>query len=275
MILTFALDAFDRMTQIVATLDDDTANADLGVPGSNTPYQLLTHCIGMMRRWSSTVARGIPVPRDRDAEFTASGPVAALLEQAAYARAAFIEDVEALDLDAAPAAPTGQGRAFEASVFGILLHVVEELTQHLGHLEITRDVLLTGGRVRQLRLVVEADDFDRAQAFYRDVVGLREVATHAPTGSGDARGVLFDAGRATLELNTPAQKRGIDLVEVGHPTDSPIRVALQVPDAERATHQFVEAGAIVIGPATATPWGSINSRLQAPAGLELTIYQER
>lgn len=273
LLLTFALDAFDRVTSIVASLDDETANSDLGLPGSNSPYQILAHCLGMMRHWSSTVARGVPVPRDREAEFTASGPVPALLEQAAYARAAFVDDVAALDLDAAPADPRDRTDFYGHSNAGVLLHVLGELTQHLGHLEITRDALAAAGHVRQLRLVVEADDYDRAVTFYRDALGMRHSASHG--GAGDARGVLLEAGRATLELNTPAMKRAIDLVEVGHPTDSPIRVALQVPDTERLTHHLVDAGALVVGQPVTTPWGSINARLQAPGGLELTVFQER
>lgn len=57
--------------------------------------------------------------------------------------------------------------------------------------------------VRQLRLVVEAHDFEDAVRFYRDVLGLSEQA--AFEGDGDERVVIFDAGRATLELANPAQ----------------------------------------------------------------------
>ena len=74
-------------------------------------------------------------------------------------------------------------------------------------------------RVLQLRVVVEAEDFDTALRFYRDVLGLTEQA--AFQGDGDARVAILDAGRATLELANPAQKRMIDDVEVGRPVARP------------------------------------------------------
>lgn len=126
--------------------------------------------------------------------------------------------------------------------------------------------------VLQLRLVVEAEDFDAALTFYRDALGLREAA--AFQGDGDARVVILEAGRATLELANPAQKRMIDRVEVGRPVSPKIRVAFEVRDAVGMTSVLVDAGATLIAEATETPWRSLNSRLEAPAGLQITLFQE-
>jgi len=127
-------------------------------------------------------------------------------------------------------------------------------------------------RVFQLRLVVEADDFEGALTFYRDVLGLTEQA--AFEGDGDARVVILDAGRATLELANPAQKRMIDAVEVGRQVSPKIRVAFEVADSAAMTTDLVDAGAGLIAPPTETPWRSLNSRLAAPAGLQITLFQE-
>ena len=54
-----------------------------------------------------------------------------------------------------------------------------------------------------MRLVVEADDYDEAVGFYRDVLGLREEEAFG--ADGGARVVILDAGRATLEIVNPAQ----------------------------------------------------------------------
>lgn len=144
-VLHYALVKLDAMVAIPAEMDDGTANRTRGVPGSNSPYVLLFHSLGAMRRWSSTVNLGVEVPRDRDAEFRASGSVADLLELAAAQREAFIADVRATDLTAAPAsAPPGRNPAETATCLAVLVHVIEELAQHLGHLEITRDVLAAG-----------------------------------------------------------------------------------------------------------------------------------
>ncbi|MEM9517107.1 MAG: VOC family protein [Actinomycetota bacterium] len=126
--------------------------------------------------------------------------------------------------------------------------------------------------VAQLRLVVEAEDYDAAVHFYRDVLGLPEQA--AFTGDGDARVVILDAGRATLELANPAQKRMIDQVEAGGRPSRTIRVAFEVVDAAATTDALRSAGAEVIAEPIETPWRSLNSRLNGPAGLQLTLFQE-
>ena len=129
-----------------------------------------------------------------------------------------------------------------------------------------------GGRVLQMRLVVEAEDYDRAVAFYRDALGLPEEL--AVSGEGDARVTILAAGRATLELANAAQKRFIDELEVGRQVAPRLRVAFEVPDAESATASLVEAGADLIAPPTETPWRSRNARLTAPAGLQITLFEE-
>ena len=131
---------------------------------------------------------------------------------------------------------------------------------------------MTMSRVRQLRVVVTADDFDEAVAFYRDVLGLTERA--AFQGDGDARVVILDAGHATLELANPAQAAMIDRVEAGQRVSPHIRLAFEVDDARAATAGLSAAGAEVIGGPAVTPWNSLNSRLRAPAGVQLTLFEE-
>lgn len=128
-------------------------------------------------------------------------------------------------------------------------------------------------RVLQLRLVVEADDFDRAIAFYRDALGL--VEEFAVDSEGGARVVALQAGRATLEIVNAAQRRLIDQLEVGREVSRAIRVAFEVPDARAETSRLVEAGATLIAEPTPTPWNSLNARLEAPAGLQITLFEER
>ena len=127
-------------------------------------------------------------------------------------------------------------------------------------------------RVLQMRLVVEAADYDEALRFYRDVLGTDvELQIHGEAGE---KVTILDVGRATLELSNPAQVDMIDRVEVGHRVSPHLRVAFEVTDAERTTQDLVEAGAELVAPATRTPWDSLNSRLQGPAGLQLTLFQE-
>ena len=126
--------------------------------------------------------------------------------------------------------------------------------------------------VRQMRLVVHAEDFDDAVRFYRDVLGLPEEA--AFEGDGDARVVILDAGRATLELVNDAQKRMIDDVEVGRQVAQKYRVAFEVDDSQRGAAALVDGGAELVAPPTETPWRSLNARFNGPADLHLTLFQE-
>jgi len=124
----------------------------------------------------------------------------------------------------------------------------------------------------QMRLVVEAADYDEAVRFFRDVLGLPEEL--AVSGGDGAEVTILQAGRATLEIANPAQKRMIDEVEVGRQVAPRIRVAFEVEDAASATEQLVEAGATLVAPPVETPWRSLNARLDAPASLHITLFQE-
>lgn len=132
--------------------------------------------------------------------------------------------------------------------------------------------MTTGPGVLQLRLVIEAEDFDAAVAFYRDALGLSEQA--AFEGDGDARVIILDAGRATLEIANPAQRRMIDDVEVGRDVDGAPRVAVEVVDTRATVERLAAAGATVLGPPAETPWRSLNARLDGPGGMQLTVFQE-
>lgn len=127
--------------------------------------------------------------------------------------------------------------------------------------------------VHQLRVVVEAADFDEAVRLYRDVLGLEEL--DAFEGEGDARVVILDAGRATLELANPAQVDMIDEVEVGHRISPHIRIAFEVDDAAATTDRLVAGGATLIAGPVETPWKSSNSRLSGAGGLQLTLFAEQ
>jgi lactoylglutathione lyase len=125
--------------------------------------------------------------------------------------------------------------------------------------------------VTELRLVVTAEDYDAALAFYRDTLGLPQRAAYSSSGG---RVTILEAGRATLEIADPPHARYIDEVEVGHRAAGHIRVAFQVADALSATQATAAAGASLIAHPVLTPWNSRNARLDGPAGLQLTLFEE-
>ncbi len=141
--------ALDSMSGIVRGLGDEAANRRPDLPGANSPFAILRHCLGVMDYWGGEVIAGRAVQRDRDAEFRASGRTADLIAAAEAARAAFRADLAGADLAAPPLGthPTADRGSLEMASQGhALLHVLEEVCQHLGQLEITRDLLSASGQ---------------------------------------------------------------------------------------------------------------------------------
>lgn len=140
----FVDDCLDSMLAIVRDLGDDLANERLDVPGANSPYAILTHCLGVVDWWSGEMVAGVPVERDRDAEFTARGPVAPMTEAVRRTRSRLADNLAHLDPTAPVARPPRDDFAelpYGRTQGAVLLHVFHELAQHLGQMEVTRDVL--------------------------------------------------------------------------------------------------------------------------------------
>jgi methylmalonyl-CoA/ethylmalonyl-CoA epimerase len=124
-------------------------------------------------------------------------------------------------------------------------------------------------RIRELRIALTVDDYDRAVAFYRDALGLSEVESwDRPNG----RGTILDAGRATLELFDPLQAETLDDIEVGRRISGPVRLAVHVDDAAAIAEELVQAGAAREHELVVTPWGDRNARVRTPDGLQLTLF---
>ena len=143
--LYFVDQALNGMVKIVTDLGDELANQRPDVPDTNTPYAILTHCLGVMEYWGGALVAGRAVERDRDAEFRASGPVDELVGRVPLARHQLALDVAGLE-PAAPLRgvpdPEDDGLPLATSQGGALIHIVEELAQHRGQMEVSRDVLL-------------------------------------------------------------------------------------------------------------------------------------
>ena len=132
------------------------------------------------------------------------------------------------------------------------------------------------GRVKQLRLVVHAEDYEEALRFFRDVIGMPEQEAYSGDGGPGSRPevTILDAGRATLEIANTAQVEMIDDVEVGRRVAGNFRVALEVDDCVAASEQAAAGGAVPVAPPTRTPWDSLNARFDAPGEVHLTLFEE-
>lgn len=140
--------ALDEMVAIVSGLGDSTGNRRPDLAGANSPYAILTHCLGVLEFWGGLMVAERAITRDREAEFEAQGPVIDLALRAAAARRQLATDISGFDPSAASPdvlPPEDAGLPYAKTKGGVLLHVLEELLQHLGQMELSRDVLLSEG----------------------------------------------------------------------------------------------------------------------------------
>jgi catechol 2,3-dioxygenase-like lactoylglutathione lyase family enzyme len=123
--------------------------------------------------------------------------------------------------------------------------------------------------VTELRVTLTVADFDEALAFYRDALGLEQLADWSSEGG---RVVLLEAGRATLELFDETQAETVDAIEAGRRVSGTVRLALRVADSEETARRLVTAGAEQVAPPVTTPWGDRNARVRAPDGMQMTLF---
>ena len=133
------------MHRALDRLDDTTVNTAPDLTGANTPFQLTTHALAATEWWTAHIVCGRPSDRIRADEFASSGTVGELHRRA--------DDLVALLHDLAPELRAATDLAHPAhtrvppdgdwTVGAALLHAYEELAQHLGHLEITVDIVTT------------------------------------------------------------------------------------------------------------------------------------
>jgi len=123
--------------------------------------------------------------------------------------------------------------------------------------------------VVEFRVVLTVPDFDEAVALYRDALGLEQLADW----SGETgRVVLLSAGRATIELFDDTQAALVDTIEAGSRVSGTVRFAFEVSDSEETARRLVAAGAVEVAPPVTPPWGGRNARVQAPDGMQLTLF---
>jgi len=123
--------------------------------------------------------------------------------------------------------------------------------------------------VTELRVALTVPDFDEAVRFYRDTLGLEQLADWS---SESGRVILLAAGSATLELLDEAQAGVVDGIEAGSRVSGVVRLALEVPDSVGTARRLIAAGGEEVAPPVSTPWGDRNARVRAPDGMQLTLF---
>jgi Protein of unknown function (DUF664) len=139
--------AFRQMLGVADGLGDRRVNERPLGPETNAVAALVAHCCGVTEFWIGHVALGRPTARNRESEFSRTATVADLHVMVDATLRQVGEDLAAMD--AGKTQPDRTGRQFleggDESDGAIVLHVLEELYQHLGHMELAADALTMRG----------------------------------------------------------------------------------------------------------------------------------
>ena len=144
----------DGMVQIVEALGDERVNLrPNNMPHTNSPFAILTHCVGLTRYFIGTALAGRQVHRDRDAEFRAHGTVAEIRQAVRELQQHLPDDLARVRGDQPCAFPEAVREPHRTWTQGrFVLQCYKELAQHHGHMELTRDVMLGHGTSQLERL---------------------------------------------------------------------------------------------------------------------------
>lgn len=135
--------AFDQMLAVAGRLGDVDVNERPLGPGTNSVAGLVAHCCGVAEFWLGHVGLGRESQRDRAAEFSTEATVAGLHERVDATRRRIDDDLVALQGGgtSAYAADRQDLTVADGSDAALVLHLIEELFQHLGHCEMAADAL--------------------------------------------------------------------------------------------------------------------------------------
>lgn len=134
--------AFEQFVHVAERLGDDRVTQRPLGETTTSVSGLVHHCVGVTEFWLGHVALGRPTLRERDSEFTAEATVAELVEMLGAAAARATEDIGRIE--AGETLPSEIRQFIEGGPTdgSIVVHVLEEVYQHLGHAELAADALL-------------------------------------------------------------------------------------------------------------------------------------
>jgi uncharacterized protein (DUF952 family)/uncharacterized damage-inducible protein DinB len=155
--------AFSKMLEAARRAEDRLNHRPFG-EGTNSIGGLVVHCVEVCEFWLGHVALGRESRRDRDHEFRRRPTIDGLEQFVAAAGRQARADLEAI--------AEGEGRPSEVRDFlvggpsdeSLVLHVLEELYQHLGHMEITLDAFAAGVVGEPLHHLALVEDWEGAIA---------------------------------------------------------------------------------------------------------------
>jgi catechol 2,3-dioxygenase-like lactoylglutathione lyase family enzyme len=118
--------------------------------------------------------------------------------------------------------------------------------------------------VEELVFVISTRHFDASLVFYRDLVGLELVEEWTEFGHG---AVLSAGGAARVELIH------LEAPDEPLPRHAPF-LGLKVTDVDPIHERAIAAGAPILSPLEARPWGGRGFAVQDPNGVGVNVYTD-
>ena len=140
---------FDRLLETINGLDDEAVNWRPPVPGANSLLVLVTHAVASAEEHVVGNAAGKTVVRNRDAEFATTGGSGHLAARAAEVRRRIDDALGGLEgrLDEERDPPFRSWPGSRTTVRDRLIHSVSHTAEHVGHAQLTRDLIAQRGSV--------------------------------------------------------------------------------------------------------------------------------
>ena len=139
--------ALRQMLDVADGLGDQRVNDRPLGSDTNAVAALVVHCCGVTEFWIGHVALGRPTERDRESEFSRTATVPELHAMVDATLRQVSNDLAAIDAGKTQRDRTGRQflECGDESDGAIVLHVLKELYQHLGHMELAADALTVRG----------------------------------------------------------------------------------------------------------------------------------
>lgn len=129
-------------------------------------------------------------------------------------------------------------------------------------------------RISELRLVIEAHDWNAAVEFYRDALGLPLREGYANDESAQ---IVLEAGSASIELvhpELPSARAERDApTELDSPPSARLRLVVRSDDARETSTALEAVGAEVVESPHLTTIGTVKARVLGPDRMPITVFQ--
>jgi len=142
MLSAYVAQAFDGMRGVLDRMGGAQLNVRPFGDETNSISALVAHATAVADYWLGHVGLGLATTRDRESEFRFEADDAELRARIDGAQAAADGYVARLDAGEGQPSEVREVLVGDQTDGSIVVHVLEELYQHLGHMDITADALL-------------------------------------------------------------------------------------------------------------------------------------